>query len=158
LPKHFARAVQTRDVAGAEERPNPLAIGNGRRRGHVVEVVGVKFAAADFAVPQKLAALAIDGQHMQAGIRRLRGQINAVGDDNRRSGASARDFQFPGDVFLFAPVDRKLFFGAHSESVRPTPADPVGSARARNQAIQGANQDDKMAHNLSDLMCKLAQP
>src|SRR6266700_4355820 len=158
LPKHFARAVQARDVAGAEERPNPLAVGNRRRRGHVVEVVGVKFAAADLAVPQKLAALAIDGQHVQGGIGRLRGQINAFGDDNGRRGASARDFQFPGDVFLFAPLDRKVFFGAHSESVRPTPTDPVGSARAGNQTIQDANQDYKIAHKLSDLMGRLAQP
>ena len=111
-PQLCAAEVERLEDAGTGHHPDVLAIGDRRRRGHVL-LTHFDVAGAEMLLPDKLALCSVDTPQIQ--VVPLRDvQKDAFAPDDWRSTGPARHSELPGDVLFSAPSSREVLFAAYA--------------------------------------------
>ena len=169
-PQLVAFEVEGLDHAGAGEDPHPLAIGDRRRRRHVL-LAGGDVVAADLLLPQHGPGVAIDRPQPQIGAVAHVQEDVAVPDDRRRARAR-RHRQLPDHVLGVRPLDRQALLGARAGGLGSAPVRPVvgvgDGASGRDGGDDGGQPCDaadaidgdlaRVAHAMSLFVCRRVEP
>src|SRR5204862_7153589 len=117
-PELFALEIECLDDPGPCHRPDGAAVSHRRRRRHVLLLLAM-VPAAERALPQHRAALAVDAPEKQivaVALLQVLGDIEEhpiAPDDGRRTRPGWK-VERPGDVLGFRPSDRQIFFAGGS--------------------------------------------
>ena len=124
-PEFLSGEIKRREIPGAVEKTNQLAVRHRRRRGQIAFVIQFE-ARRDFMIPKLLARAAIQGQRTQRFGAQIRGtdEDMIAPDDGRGSGGAGQRGD-PPDVIRFGKVGREFLLGGRAVEMRPAPVRPV---------------------------------
>ena len=130
--------VERLQDAGARHHPHALAVGDGRRRRHVL-LAHLDVAAAERLLPQLDALLPVHAQQIQ--LRSVADvQEDPIAPDDRRRTGELGQRQLPRDVLRGAPRGREVLRHRDAGHLGTAPVGPVG-AGLRGRALRDEQSD-----------------
>jgi len=139
-PQLAAREVESLEYARPGDHPDARAVGDRRRRGHVLLALPV-VASAERRLPEDGAVQAAHTPQLEVAAHLLQRHVqeDPIVPDDRRRAAAGRHRERPGDILGRRPRDRQPFLGAHAVQVRPSPLRPV----LRGYGAHSANDEHR---------------
>src|ERR1035438_717825 len=148
LPKFLASEIKGREITRREQDENPLPIGHGRRRGHIVAAL-LAVPSGYHPFPAHLASLSIQAEQEQILLFIRAGGENAIFPNHRRSAAIACHRRDPDPVFCLAPLSRQTQLGGRAVEIRPAPLGPVLSTNGQYDQERQGKGNKQSSHKVT---------